>query len=155
MIILILYFPFCHKITCLSTSIPPYCVTCFYSVFSSLLSSRCLSGAGLHDLSWWLGQRWSPADVWRTDRQIQPGCLLNALGLHLGYYGHPGCTHPLLLGLCLRESTGWSHVRRAAGRKQGWECTMSSDKNLIFYWSPLGKFLFHLCTTLTLGQNCY
>lgn len=83
--------------------------------------TRCLSGARLYDLSWWLGQRWGPADVRRADRQIQPGGLFHALGLHLGYYGHSGRSDPLLPSLCPGEPTGWAHDRRAAGREQGWE----------------------------------
>lgn len=90
------------------------------NVANSLPLTRCLSGAGLYDLSWWLGQRRSPADVRRADRQIQPGGLLSALGLHLGYYGHPGRSHPLLSGIRPWEQAGRTHDRRAAGWEQGW-----------------------------------
>lgn len=95
--------------------------TCFCSSsrspFPPLPLTRCLSGARLHDLSWRLGQRCSPADVRKADGQIQPGGLLCALGLHLGNYGHPGRSHPLLSGFCSGQPTRWLHVRGAAGRE--------------------------------------
>lgn len=87
----------------------------FYSCPRSLPPTRCLSGAGLYDLPRRLGQRRGPADVRRADGQIQPGGLLNALGLHLGYHGHPRRPHPLFPGVCPGEPTGRTHVGGAAG----------------------------------------
>lgn len=119
----------------------------FFNPFSpSLPHTSCLSGTGLHNLSWWLGQWRGSADVRRADRQVQPGGLLSALGLHLGYHGHPGRSHPLLPGLCPGEPAERTHDRRAAGWEQGWECPLWP--NVITYWSPFGKFTLRLCIVL-------
>lgn len=93
----------------------------FDSRCPSLPPTRCLSGAGLYDLSWWMGQRRGPADVRRADWQVQPRRVLRSLGLYLGYHGHPGRPHPLLLGFRPGEPAGRPHDRGAAGWKQGWE----------------------------------
>lgn len=87
--------------------------------FISTLSSRCVSGARLHDLPRRLGQRRGAADVRRADGQVQPGRLLYALGLHPGYHGHPGRPHSLLSRLRAGQPAGRTHDRGAAGREQG------------------------------------
>lgn len=112
---------------------------CSPSTQTCLSSTRCLSGARLYDLSWRLGQRCSSADVRQADGQIQSGGLLCALGLHLGYHGHPGRSHSLLSGFCSGEPTGRAHVRGAAGREQGWALGITGKDELL--WIFFVKFI--------------
>ncbi len=67
---------------------------------SSVSSCRSVPGAGLHDLSWWVGRRSDPGHVRGADREILSGWLLCTLGLYAGHHGHPRRPHPLLPGLC-------------------------------------------------------
>ena len=63
--------------------------------------TRCRSvpGAGLHDIPQRMGRRGDPGHVRGACREILTGRLLGTLGLYAGHHGHPGCPHPLLLGL--------------------------------------------------------
>ena len=125
------HYPWPHLLHCTLASNSFFCSAyiSFVPFFPSLPFARSLSGARLHDLSWWLGQWRGPADVRRADGQIQPGSLLSALGIHLGHHGHPGRSHPLLPGLRPGEPAGWTHDRRVAGWEQGWESTIWSDNS--------------------------
>lgn len=52
--------------------------------------------AGLHDLPRRLGLRDDPGHVRGQDREVLPGGLFGALGVHPGHHRHPQRTYPLL-----------------------------------------------------------
>lgn len=80
-------------------------------------SFRYVSGAGLYDISWWLGCWWGEEDVRRRDGQIHHRSMLSALGVHPGHHGHHGRPYSLFPGFCAGQQAGWTHVRGAAGRQ--------------------------------------
>lgn len=81
-------------------------------------SGSALPGAGLHDLSRWLGCRDHPGHVRGEDGEVLPGRLLRALGLYPGHHRHPQRPYPFLPGLCSRQPAERPAARGAQDREQ-------------------------------------
>ncbi len=107
----------------LSSVVPPP------PIFPSLTSS-CVSGARLFDLSEWLGCRGDPGHVRRGHGEVLPGQLLCALGLHPGYHRDPGRSYPLLLGLRAWQQAEWFPAGGAEGRQQRWDVEITHKLSL-------------------------